>query len=209
MSYRAMLAQEKLEALGAEALRNEELLSILLRLDVDKASEVLKQYPPQALVSMKLSELNMFSRGRRRVLIAAVEFTKRALNQGMGIEPSIAKPADAVGMLAEFKDRRREHFVVLFLNARNQVIKKEEVAIGTLNASLVHPREVFYGAIDSCAAGVILAHNHPSRDVTPSREDIELTRRMVEAGEIIGIEVLDHIVLGKDRFLSMKEAELF
>ena len=114
-----------------------------------------------------------------------------------------------MGLLSEFKDRRREHFVVIFLNARNQVIKKEEVAVGTLNASLVHPREVFYGAIGSSAAGVILAHNHPSGDITPSGEDIELTRRMVDAGEIIGIEVLDHIVLGKDRFLSMKEAELF
>ena len=99
--------------------------------------------------------------------------------------------------------------MALFLNARNQVICRENVSVGSLNASLVHPREVFVPAVGSSAASVILAHNHPSGDVTPSREDIELTRRMVQAGEIMGIEVLDHLIVGSERFLSMKEANVF
>ena len=99
--------------------------------------------------------------------------------------------------------------MAVFLNARNQVICREDVSVGSLNASLVHPREVFVAAVGSSAASVILAHNHPSGDVTPSREDIELTKRMVQAGEIMGIEVLDHLIVGQERFLSMKEAGLF
>ena len=99
----------------------------------------------------------------------------------------------------------REIFVALHLNARNQPVGHEVVSIG----SLVHPREIFKAAILSNSAGVILVHNHPSGDATPSREDIELTRRMVKAGEILGIEVLDHIIVAGDRFLSMKETGLF
>ena len=89
------------------------------------------------------------------------------------------------------------------------MICREEVSIGSLNASLVHPREVFMPAVGSAAASVILGHSHPSGDVSPSREDIELTRRMVQAGEIMGIEILDHIIVGAERFLSIKEANLF
>ena len=206
------IACDKLEKLGVEALRNEELLSTFLQMDEKEVGEILKQYLPQALIKLKFSELltiKGIGRARAVKLIACVEFVRRVLNQGIGIEPSISRPEDAVGILAEYKDKRREHFVALFLNARNQIIIKEEITIGTLNASLVHPREVFYPAIGSCANSVILAHNHPSGDTTPSIEDIELTRRMVQAGEIIGIEVIDHIILSKDRFLSMKEAELF
>ncbi len=112
-------------------------------------------------------------------------------------------------MLTDIKDQRKEYFIALFLNARNQVIHKEVVSVGSLNASLVHPREVFAPAINSAAASVILAHNHPSHDVTPSREDIDLTRRMVQAGDIMGIEILDHMIIGGERFLSMKESNLF
>ncbi len=207
------IVRDKLEKLGVEALRDEEILAILLRTEEAKVEPIFQKLSLQSLIGMSLADL-MEVKGIGRVgavgLVAAFELSRRALNQGLGIEPSITKSADAVGMLTEYKDRRREHFVAIFLNARNhQVINREEVAVGSLNASLVHPREVFYTAIGSCAASVILAPNHPSGDVTPSREDIELTRRMVQAGEIIGIEVLDHIVLAKDRFLSMKEAELF
>ena len=212
------LPREKLERLGAEALRNEELLAVLLRTGyegknvLEVAGEILKEHSLQALMAMGLAELTSIKgvgRAKAAGLVSGFELSRRALNQGMGIEPSITKPADAVGLLAEFKDRRREHFVAVFLNARNQVICREEVSVGSLNASLVHPREVFFPAVGTSAASVILAHNHPSGDVTPSREDIELTRRMVQAGEIMGIEVLDHIILGAERFLSMKEADLF
>ena len=92
---------------------------------------------------------------------------------------------------------------------RNQVIKTDTISIGSLNASLVHPRELYAPAVGISAASVILAHNHPSGDVTPSKEDISLTKRMVQAGQIMGIEVVDHLIVASDKFLSMKEANVF
>ena len=122
---------------------------------------------------------------------------------------AISRPADVLGWLSEIRNGDREHFCCLHLDARNQVNALEIVSTGSLNASLVHPREVFKAAVLNNAASVILAHNHPSNDTTPSREDVELTRRMVSAGEIMGIEILDHIIIGPERFLSMKESNLF
>ena len=128
----------------------------------------------------------------------------------------IQRPADiAKHLTAQFVDTHREHFVAVCLDARNCVLESEVISIGSLNASLVHPREVFKIACNCNAASIIMAHNHPSGDLTPSREDIELTRRMVQAGEIMGVEVLDHLIIaqgeanGKQGYLSMKEAELF
>ena len=212
------MPREKLERLGPEALRDEELLAILLRtgyegrnvLEISRG--IVKRYPVNKLVDMDLKELTTIKgigRAKAAGLVAGFELAKRGLNQGIGIEPTITSPVDVLGFLTDIKDRRKEYFVALFLNARNQVICREDVSVGSLNASLVHPREVFAPAVGSSAASVILAHNHPSGDVTPSREDIELTRRMVQAGEIMGIEVLDHLIVGSERFLSMKEANVF
>ena len=123
---------------------------------------------------------------------------------------AISRPGDVVGWLTEIRTSDREQFVCLHLDARNQVNALEIVSTGSLNASLVHPREVFKAAILNNAASVILAHNHPTGDATPSREDIELTRRMVKAGGIMGMEVLDHIIVTPgDGFLSMRESNLF
>jgi DNA repair protein RadC len=122
---------------------------------------------------------------------------------------NISKPSNVVPHLGHIKNSDKEHFVVLCLNARNQINTIETVSVGTLNASLVHPREVFKAAILQNSASIILAHNHPSDDVTPSREDLELNKRMVDAGEIMGIEVLDHLIVGPERFLSLKEAGVF
>ena len=212
------LPREKLERLGAEALRDEELLAVLLRTGyegrnvLEIAEGVLHKFPIARLMDLDfkgLIKIKGIGRAKAASLVAGFELAKRGLNQGMGIAPSITCPADGAAMLADIKNHRKEHFVALFLNARNQVICREEVSVGSLNASLVHPREVFAPAVGSSAASVILAHNHPSGDVTPSREDIELTRRMVQAGDIMGIEVLDHLIVGGERFLSMKEANLF
>lgn len=123
-------------------------------------------------------------------------------------KPAIIRPSDVLPWLADIRRSDREHFVCFHLNIRNVVLSMETVSIGTLNASLVHPREVLKAAILSNAASIILAHNHPSGDVAPSSDDIELTKRMVKAGEIMGIEVLDHIIVGSERHLSMKEARL-
>ena len=122
---------------------------------------------------------------------------------------SISRPADALPWLTDILAKDRECFAAIHLDSRNCPIAVEIVSVGTLNASMVHPREVFKAAILSNAEGIIIAHNHPSGDPTPSREDLELTRRMVQAGEILGIEVLDHIVVAPDGgFVSMGEANL-
>jgi len=108
----------------------------------------------------------------------------------------------------EFDLADREKFIVLHLNAKNAIISYEVVSIGTLNASLVHPREVFKAAILANAGSVILCHNHPSGDTEPSTDDLVLTKRLVESGKILGIEVLDHVVFGEGNFMSLKERDI-
>lgn len=121
----------------------------------------------------------------------------------------VSSPALAY-MFLRPKARRldREHFWRIDLDARNQIISYEVVSIGTLTASLVHPREVFVGALLNKAAGVIVAHNHPSGETTPSPEDKETTRRLAKAGELLGVPVVDHLILGDGKYFSFKEGGL-
>ena len=107
--------------------------------------------------------------------------------------------------MPRFRFERKEHFAVLLLNAKNHILALKTISVGTLTSSIAHPREVFQAAIEQAAAAVILVHNHPSGDPTPSAEDLALTRRMTEAGEVMGIPVIDHIILGYDKFISLKE----
>ncbi len=109
---------------------------------------------------------------------------------------------------ASIKDKAKEHFKLILLNPRNKIIGISTISIGTLNASLVHPREVFKDAITHSAASVVLAHNHPSGDPEPSEDDLKITKRLIEAGKILGIEVMDHIIIAKNGFLSFKERGL-
>lgn len=120
-------------------------------------------------------------------------------------ENIISQSSDAASIMRDYLDGAdREHFVVLLLSTRNHVIGINTVSIGSLNSSIVHPREVFKPAIVGNANHIILAHNHPSGDTTPSKEDIEVTKRLVEAGNMLGIQVLDHVIVG-DRYISLKE----
>lgn len=136
-------------------------------------------------------------------LSAAIELARRLLWPEDGPGP-IRSPRDACQAAAVIRFADREHFLVLYLNARNVVIHQETVSVGSLNANIVHPREVFRPAITAGAAAVILVHNHPSGDVSPSREDLSLTQRMTEAGRLIGIEVLDHLIVAGRRYLSFR-----
>jgi DNA repair protein RadC len=138
-------------------------------------------------------------------LLAAFELTKRALEVEDDNLSIISSTRDVMAQLQELRTAKKEHFVVLYLNARNQLIHKETISVGTLNANLVHPREVFEPAIKNPCAHVIVAHNHPSGDPEPSQDDIEITGRLCEAGEILGIEIEDHIIVAKNNFLSLKE----
>src|SRR5262249_25626743 len=138
-------------------------------------------------------------------LAAAIELGRRMFaHEDPEAPPAVNGPEDAVRLVRHIRRARKEHFLALFLNARHQLIKLETISIGTLNASLVHPREVFQPAVGESAAAVILAHNHPSGDPTPSEEDLQLTARLVQAGRIMGIEVLDHIIVCAGAHLSLK-----
>ena len=212
------MPREKLSARGPEALKDEELLAILLGtgyegknvLEVSKA--ILRKHPKEKLLNLTFQELTSLKgvgQAKAATLMAGFELAKRALNRGVGILPAISKPADVLPLVADLREKRKEHFVALLLNARNQVLHREDVSVGSLNASLVHPREVFSPAVERAAAAVILVHNHPSGDVTPSRDDLDLTDRLVKAGQIMGIDVLDHLIVAKQAFLSFKERGLF
>lgn len=117
----------------------------------------------------------------------------------------IQQPADAYFLLKGYATRRQEHFIVLTLDGAHQVIKRHVVTKGIANRTLVHPREVFYPAIKDNAVAIIIAHNHPSGQVQFSAEDDEVTRRLKAAGEILGIPVLDHVIIGRDRYYSFLE----
>ncbi|KKM13042.1 DNA repair protein RadC [Clostridiales bacterium PH28_bin88] len=146
--------------------------------------------------------------GRKRVQVVRVQMVKeRSVTFATN---KVCRPEDAASILADFlTGADREHFVVMCLDNKNKVNAINVAAVGILNAAPVHPREVFKPAILSNAAAVVLGHNHPSGDPKPSREDVELSTRLVEAGRLLGIEVLDHLVIGDDgRFTSMKERGL-
>ena len=152
-----------------------------------------------------LLEVHGIGDAKACIVLAAVEFGKRLGRVRNPGRPVISSPEDVDGLLrGRIANLDRENFVVVLLNTKNEVIEYSTVSVGTLSASLVHPREVFKPAIRASAAGIVLAHNHPSGKVGPSREDREVTRRLKEAADIIGIEVLDHVILG-DGYFSMKE----
>lgn len=136
-------------------------------------------------------------------LSAAIELARRLLWPEEGAGP-IRSPRDACRAVSHIRAEDKEHFIALYLNARNTVIGEEAISVGSLNANIVHPREVFRPAITRAAAAIVLAHNHPSGDVTPSQEDLNLTARLVEAGRLLGIEILDHLIVSESRFLSLR-----
>ncbi len=141
-------------------------------------------------------------------VVAALELAK-LLNTPKSLPSVIRSPQDAYELLyGELAYLQKEHFVCLFLNTKNHVISKETISVGSLNATIVTPREVFKAAIKRSSAALICAHNHPSNDPTPSPEDISLTSRLVQVGEIIGISVLDHLIIGGQEYVSLKERGL-
>ncbi len=207
--------REKLEKYGPEKLSSAELLAILLRTGskginvVEMADKILKKFKKDGLDKASFLDLkNTFGLGSAKAceIAACFELGRRFLqNKKCQIYLS---PEDVWRELKDIRENKKEHFVVLFLDARNQEIKREIISIGSLNASLVHPREVFEPAVRHLAAQIILAHNHPSGNTEPSEDDLELTKRLVEAGKILGIEVIDHIIVAKNNFASLKEKNL-
>jgi DNA repair protein RadC len=207
--------RERLLAEGPEALSSAELLGILLGIGskeqtaVELAGQVISEsgdlFGLHGVTVHDLLEVHGIGEAKACIILAAVEFGKRLGRVRNPGRPVISSPEDVDGLLrGRIANLDRENFVVVLLNTKNEVLGFPTVSVGTLSASLVHPREVFKPAIRASAAGIVLAHNHPSGRVGPSREDREVTRRLKEASGIIGIEVLDHVILG-DGYFSMKE----
>ncbi|QAY65160.1 RadC family protein [Paenibacillus protaetiae] len=208
--------RERMMRYGAEALSHSELLAILLRTGtrqesaVHLAGKILQECGSlRNLVDMSLDELTAI-RGigpaKAIQLRAGIELGRRIAGSKISGIVTVRSPQDAADYVMEdLRYLKKEHFVCLFLNTKNHIIARETLSIGTLNASLVHPREVFRAAIKHSSASLICVHNHPSGDPAPSPEDISLTQRLLEAGQLVGIEVLDHIVIGDGRFISLKE----
>lgn len=207
--------REKLTKYGVKKLSNAELLGIILGKGkkgenaVELANKILKKIPIDKLLNLQLDDFNNLSGiGKVKALqiIAAIELGKRIISKTTAVE--ILKPQDIWDELKEYRSKTKEYFIAFYLDVRNNVITKDVVSIGTLNASLVHPREVFEPAIRSLAAQIILSHNHPSGDPSPSEEDLKLTRQLIEAGKILGIDIIDHVIVSEKGFSSMKERAL-
>ena len=207
--------RERLLDEGPEALSSAELLGILLgigtkeRTAVELAQQVISEsgglFALHGVGVHDLQGVHGIGEAKACIILAAVEFGKRLGRVRNPGRPVISSPEDVDGLLrGRIANLDRENFVVVLLSTKNEVLGFPTVSVGTLSASLVHPREVFKPAIRASAAGIVLAHNHPSSRVGPSREDCEVTGRLKEASAIIGIEVLDHVILG-DGYFSMKE----
>ena len=204
-----LTAEQKLESQGLEAMLDGELLSLVVGLKDEDIKALMESHQIQELVDLPLSELRKLTGIKSaRILKASLELARRVLNKGLGVVPVISCPADTLPFLQDIKDKDREYFKVLFANVRTQVIHSEIISVGSLSASIVHPRELFKAAIQHSTSSVLLAHNHPSGDPSPSKDDVELTRRLANAGEILGIEILDHIIICSNDFLSIKERGL-
>lgn len=214
---------EKLEKYGPEMLSNAELLAIIIRsgnrneTSVSLAQRILMQDDegkgPAYLHDVSLEQLRTI-KGIGKVkaiqIKALMEFSKRVASTfSSNSKVTIRSSMDVSRLLMEeMRHLKKEVFKAILLNTKNQVIKQIDVSVGSLNASIVHPREVFAEAVKSGCSTVIFAHNHPSGDPEPSMEDIETTRKLVRAGDILGIKVLDHVIIGNGIYISLKEKGL-
>ncbi|MBI4009021.1 DNA repair protein RadC [Candidatus Roizmanbacteria bacterium] len=204
--------REKLLKYGPKKLTNAELLAIILGKGkkgenvIELAKKILRKISSDSFLNLQLRHLENISgvgEVKATQIIAVIELGKRLI--GKKESTQIITPKDIWSELKEIRSKGKEYFVAFYLDMRNQVIKREIVSIGTLNASLVHPREVFEPAVKHLAAQIILSHNHPSGEAEPSDEDVELTKRLIEAGKILGIEIIDHVIVTDKDYLSLKE----
>lgn len=208
--------REKLVKYGAEALSNAELLAILIRTGtkdesaIDIAYKLLKQQGGIGfLIDSKpeeLSELNGIGLAKSAQLKAAVELGKRLAAQTYKNEVFVRCSKDAANLVMEdMRYLKKEYMKAILLNIKCGLISIEEISVGSINSSIVHPREVFAPAIKRSCASLILVHNHPSGDPSPSQEDLNITRRLVEGGSLLGIEVVDHLIIGDGKYVSLKD----
>jgi DNA repair protein RadC len=203
--------EEKFNELGVESMEDGELLLLGTEfITKDHAIEILEKYSLSQLFSPPYEKLKeVFGPKNVQRLMCCIELVKRMTGKGLGTQPSISCPADALPFLAEIKNKKKEHFLCLYLNARNQVIHHEVISIGSLSATVVHPREIFLPAIQHSSASIIIAHNHPSGQSEPSGDDLQITVRLMKSGDLLGISLLDHLIVTEHEMLSLKEEGYF
>lgn len=210
--------RERLIGFGPSALSNAELLAIILRIGnpgenvLDLAKRLLKEYDIKCLSQISVGELKKtlgVGDAKACQIVACFELGRRAAKHTNGVKPLIKTPRDVADLLMpEMQYLKKEYFKCLYLDSKNRIIKNDTISVGSLNANIVHPREVFKVAISESAASVILVHNHPSGDPKPSKDDIEMTKRLIETGEVIGIKVLDHMIIGDGKWISLKDEKI-
>jgi DNA repair protein RadC len=213
--------RERLEKLGAEALSAQEILALILGRGIAgesvmvTAQRLLSEFGSLKGVATasleQLSHIKGIGLAKAAQIKAAFELSSRVDGYSeAGRQPPVKTPDDVAGLVrSRLKDKKKEYFLALLLDTRNRLIKAAEISVGSLDSSIVHPREVFKEAISASAAAVIFVHNHPSGDPEASEDDINLTKRLAEAGEVVGIDVLDHIIIGDKKYTSLKRDGLF
>ena len=206
--------REKLEKYGTGRLSNPELLAVLLGSGIkglnvlELAKRIVKLVEKTGADKIYLENLlkeKGLGKAKAMQVIAALEFGKRMNSEK---KPEILVAEDVWKLCGDFRGSKKEHFVAFYLDTQSKLIERQIISIGTLNASLVHPREVFEPAVALHAASLIVAHNHPSGALDPSADDIAITKRLIDAGKILGIELIDHIIVTSNGFLSFKDKGL-
>lgn len=214
--------QEKLLYSGAKALSNPELLALIIRTGsteqsaVQLAEEVIK-YTTDNIGDLGMAEvrelmvINGIGEAKACSIVAAMELSKRIKSDRMANSRQRLRDSKDVAdmLMEELADEKKEYFVSINLNSKLQIESKSVISIGSLDSAPVHPREVFAPAVRRGAAAVVVAHNHPSGDPSPSPQDIEVTKRLIESSAIIGIKLLDHVIVGNGSFISMKSEGYF
>ena len=202
---------------GPDALSKSDLLAILIGSgikgkNVKKLSEqIIREFGSRFLdlTINDLLEIQGIGKAKALQIVSALALVKRFYDEKKQKENIVLSTEDVISLNSDLKSKKKEYLVCLYLDARNALLKKEIISIGILDKSIVHPREIFGPAVELRTAGIMLVHNHPSGDPEPSKEDVELTKRLAKAGEIIGIDVLDHIVVCDKSYLSLKAKGLF
>lgn len=205
--------REKLIHNGASSLSDVELLAVLIgkgysKKDVLQVALDIKTRYGEKLDKIEYNELrNIKGIGEVKAcqILASFEIARRYFGKK---DVKITFPEDVLPFVREFRDKKQEHFICISLNGANEVIKPRIITVGLINFNYVHPREIFSDVLMDHAASVILVHNHPNGNAEPSKDDVELTKRLIQAGELLGIKIHDHIIVSKNGYTSMKEQGL-
>lgn len=210
----ALRPREKMMQSGPKALSNVELFAVILgngtrKDDVLKiANRVLRKHGTQALPHLSVREWNGVGRAQACRLVAAFELARRIEKIASSEPAKISGPKEVYGQVHDICLHKKEHLIGLYLDSQNHLIARETLSVGSLNTTRTHPREILQPAIVHLALGFILAHNHPSGTLVPSTDDIEFTRAIGRAGELMGIPLYDHVIVSREGFVSLKEKGL-